>query len=166
MAKIENSALHPETRDMLYIFHSSNLEELSEKLAEVGYLNEALGVRKYITEQHTLDSSLWSIVVHLPRRTEVEYGRLRELVFDVVNIRKAVYWRMEAIEALMPHLLELPREQLYLLWLSIWGSIGDRSRDDLLWIIQDLSPAITALGGEQAVAEVFYAIQDVDRWWP
>ncbi|MDY7075915.1 MAG: hypothetical protein SXV54_03225 [Chloroflexota bacterium] len=163
MAKIEDFALRSRTMNR---FDAANVEELSEKLAEVGHLNEALRVRKYITEQDALDRSLWSIVVHLPRRTEVEYGRLRELVLDVVNISKAAYYRTAAIEALMPHLLELPREQLYPLWPSIWGSISDRSRDDLLRNIHALSPAIAALGGEQAVAEVFYAIQDVSRWWP
>lgn len=165
MAKIKDFALHSETRDIPYMFHSSRLEEWSKKLAEVGYLNEALRVRQYSTERHD-NRFLKNFVVHLSRSTEIEYGHLRELVSDVANIRKAEYYRMEAIEALMPYLLELPREQLYLLWRSIWGSVGEQSRDDLLWIIRDLSPAIAALGGEQAVAEVFYAIQDVGRWWP
>jgi len=36
----------------------------------------------------------------------------------------------------------------------------------LLADLRALVPVILRLGGPQAVAEIFWAIQDVGRWWP
>ena len=37
---------------------------------------------------------------------------------------------------------------------------------DLLMDLSALVPVLAALGGAEAVAETFRAIQDVGRWWP
>ena len=44
--------------------------------------------------------------------------------------------------------------------------LANRSRRDILSDLQVLSPVIADLGGENAVTEIFRAIQDVGRWWP
>ena len=39
-------------------------------------------------------------------------------------------------------------------------------RKELLANLCALAPVIAALGGPEALAETFRAIQDVGRWWP
>jgi len=80
--------------------------------------------------------------------------------------------RAQALSALAPHLAALPRETLAALWLeeregaNLLHALARRARGHLLSDLRALAPVIAALGGEEAVAETFRAIQDVGRWWP
>jgi hypothetical protein len=80
--------------------------------------------------------------------------------------------RARALPALVPRLATLPRPGLSRLWLeqqdgaNLLRFLARCTRADLLADLRALAPVIAALGGEEAVAETFRAIQDVGRWWP
>jgi hypothetical protein len=55
---------------------------------------------------------------------------------------------------------------LYSLWTETLPLLARRTRNDLLADLRALEPVVARLGGPEAVAETFRAIQDVGRWWP
>jgi hypothetical protein len=75
-------------------------------------------------------------------------------------------YRVDALAALAPRLAELERPALYPLWAESLPVLSGRTRQDLLTDLRALAPVIARLGGAEAVAETFRAIQDVGRWWP
>jgi hypothetical protein len=74
--------------------------------------------------------------------------------------------RAEALTKLTPYLAGLPIGTIYALWCETLHHLATRTRRDLLADLRDLAPAITAMGGAEAVREIIRAIQDVGRWWP
>jgi len=70
------------------------------------------------------------------------------------------------LAGLAPRLAALPTVTLYSMWPDTLHVLATRTRQDLLADIHALSPVIARLGGQEAVAETFRAIQDVGRWWP
>jgi len=74
--------------------------------------------------------------------------------------------RARALEALVPFLTQLPRSILYSLWCETLSDLARRARQDILSDLRVLAPLIAALGGQEAVAETFRAIQSTGRWWP
>jgi hypothetical protein len=72
-----------------------------------------------------------------------------------------------ALMLLVPaYFAQLPSATLYPLWRKALPHLAAGTRQDLLANISTSAPVIIALGGPQAVAETFRAIQDVGRWWP
>ena len=61
---------------------------------------------------------------------------------------------------------ELPFTQLEPLWRRSLSILASGTRWDLLSGLCALAPVIASLGGPEAAAETFHAIQDVGRWWP
>jgi NB-ARC domain/APAF-1 helical domain len=55
--------------------------------------------------------------------------------------------------------------QNYTFWVEIIHTLANSDRQDLLRNIPNLKKAIFELGGEEAIVEVFQAIQDISRWW-
>ena len=74
--------------------------------------------------------------------------------------------RARAVAALAPHLVKLSPETLYPPWDATLQLAATRTRKDLLSDLRALVPVLARLGGAEAVAETFRAIQDVGRWWP
>jgi hypothetical protein len=80
--------------------------------------------------------------------------------------------RAKALAGLASYVVTLPRPALARLWaepqdgIPLLRFLARRSRRDLLSDIRALVPVIAVLGGDEAVAETFHAIQDVSRWWP
>ena len=74
--------------------------------------------------------------------------------------------RARALAALAPHLVKLSPGTLYPLWNATLQLAATRTRRDLLSDLRALVPILATLGGAEAVAETFCAIQDVGRWWP
>ncbi|MGC1722190.1 MAG: hypothetical protein WA746_24660, partial [Isosphaeraceae bacterium] len=74
--------------------------------------------------------------------------------------------RSEARAALALRLAELPPATLYPLWSKTIRLSATRTREGLLGDLCTLVPVLAALGGTEATAETFRAIQDVGRWWP
>lgn len=99
----------------------------------------------------------------LPKRWPPEL--LPEALSAAREIRNVGH-RARAFSALAPRLAELPEAQAYPLWAETLPVLAARTRKDLLRDLGALVPLITALGGEQALAETARVIQDVARWWP
>ena len=74
--------------------------------------------------------------------------------------------RSAALAALAPRLAELPSTTLYPLWSETIRLSATRTREGLLGDLCALVPFLAVLGGAEATAETFRAIQDVGRWWP
>jgi len=75
------------------------------------------------------------------------------------------------LKKLARHLIAAPTPTLIRFWTKEYRGIGFLhvlsccSRPYLLSCIGALAPLIAALGGSEAAAEAFQAIQDVKRWW-
>ena len=74
--------------------------------------------------------------------------------------------RMITLAGLAHQLIALQPATLYPLCQEALRTLAMRTRRDFLADIRALAPVIHKLGGEQAIAETFRAIQDVGRWWP
>jgi hypothetical protein len=77
--------------------------------------------------------------------------------------------RAEALAELSPHLVtwaERDYKAAYQAWKKTLSFLTRRTRRALLSDLRALAPVIAKLGGEEAIAETFHAIQDVGRWWP
>jgi hypothetical protein len=98
----------------------------------------------------------------LPHLSESLLGEALEAARDLPQALA----RAEALALLAPRLVTVPLEPLYALWRETLPILARRSRRDLLMDLGALSPIIEALGGHEAAALTFSAIQDVARWWP
>ena len=76
--------------------------------------------------------------------------------------------RSGMLAALAPQLADLTPATLSPLWSRTLRHLATRTRWNLLRDLSALVPLLTAtaLGGAEATAETFRAIQDVGRWWP
>ena len=74
--------------------------------------------------------------------------------------------RSRVLRRLAPRLSALPVPTLDRLWRETLHVLASRTRPDLLADLRTLELVIAALGGSEAAAETFRAIQDVGRWWP
>ncbi|MCP4331651.1 MAG: NACHT domain-containing protein [Gammaproteobacteria bacterium] len=73
--------------------------------------------------------------------------------------------RGEALVALSPWLLALPRGRLHDAWRKILQRGAQRSRSELLKDVAAVVPIAAQLGGEAAVTEIGSAFEDVCRVW-
>ncbi len=67
---------------------------------------------------------------------------------------------------LAQQLIQCSVAELLSLWHDVLERLAQCSRPDLLSDLRTLTPVIAKLGGDEAIVELFYAIQDVGRWWP
>ncbi len=80
--------------------------------------------------------------------------------------------RVEALSVLVSNCLTLPRSDLTELWLnndketSFLQVLARRTRQNFLVDICALTPIIAVLGGEEAIKQIIFAIQDVGQWFP
>jgi predicted MPP superfamily phosphohydrolase len=73
--------------------------------------------------------------------------------------------RSWALSALLPLLLQQPAATLRDLWQNNLHHLATRARPDFLSDLRALCPTLVALGGQEAVAETYAAVEDVGRWW-
>ncbi len=102
---------------------------------------------------------LAALAPHLPEALLLEALAAAQAIEDEGD-------RAKALEALAQRLVERPVEELRSLWPGLLAHLTQRSRKDLLSDLRALTPVITKLGGDEAIDELFHAIQDVGRWWP
>jgi hypothetical protein len=74
--------------------------------------------------------------------------------------------RSEALEALATRLAKLPLGKLHPLWCASLRISATRTRKGLLTDLRALIPAMSTLGGADALIEVSCGIEEVGRWWP
>ena len=95
-------------------------------------------------------------------------GHLREALAAALQIGD-VEKRSRVLQELVPSLVKRLKEHPHAamaLWQDTLHACASRPRKNLLVELQDLSPFVAALGGEDSIAETRRAIQDVGRWWP
>ncbi|QEH37826.1 Regulatory protein AfsR [Aquisphaera giovannonii] len=74
--------------------------------------------------------------------------------------------RSRTLAALEPRLLALPIWDLHPLWNTTLEASSMRTRRDLLGDLSILHAVLAKVGGAEAVAETYWAIRNVGRWWP
>ncbi len=131
--------------------------ELAPHLSQTS-LQEALGTVREIENEYWRGQALGKLVSHLPKPL------FREALAAACEIGRRP--RAEILARLTPRLTKLSPATLYPLWYEALHILARRTREDLLSDLRALSPVIAELGGEEAIAETFHAIQDVGRWWP
>ena len=116
-----------------------------------------------IEDEYSRAQGLAGLAPHLPEPSR------REALRKAVGAAKEIRYmddRARALGALVPCLIQLPRFILYPLWCETLSSLAQRTRQDILCDLQVLAPLIAELGGKEAIAETFRAIQNTGRWWP
>jgi hypothetical protein len=116
------------------------IAELSIKLAEQEYFEESLAVAEMIRNEVSRAEAL----VNLASRFPIPKPLLAKIL--------ATAWETPKSE---PYPAQLPDDEPARL-----------TRADLLDNLCRMAPIIATLGGLEAVAETYRAIQDVGRWWP
>jgi hypothetical protein len=96
---------------------------------------------------------------HLP-------GSWSDHVFESIRAVQDARKRVGLLVELMSKPRVSDSREFYSVWYETLQILAARTRQDLLIDIQALGPVIAKLGGEEAIAETFRAIQDVGRWWP
>jgi hypothetical protein len=170
------------------------LAGLAPRLAELGHLQEALAVARGIgiENERWRAEALARLTPHLPqvlprealaaareiRDTDDQAEALAGLALQLAelgHLQQALtvargigeeWCRPETLADLAPYLAELAPTTLCSLWCETLPVLSTRTRTDLLADLCALAPVVAALGGAQAMAETFRAIQDVGRWWP
>jgi len=141
---------------------SAALAALAPHLTEP-LLRVALEAARAIANQWCRSQALAALVPHLgPTERDRALGEALEAVRAIGNEGD----RPQALAALAPQLAELTPATLSPLWSRTLRLLATHTRRDLLMDLIALVPVLAALGGPEAVAKAFRAIQDVGRWWP
>lgn len=145
--------------------YASAVSKLAPKLAQLGYPHDALAAVRESNWEWTRASAVIELAPYLTQ----------DLLFEALEMAMAIEWsfdREKTLTALAPHLAALPKSTLTRAWSELWNgdifphSLTRNTRKDLLEELFALAPVIYKIGGEEAIAETFRAIQDVGRWWP
>jgi hypothetical protein len=131
---------------------------LSES-TESEVLGEALGEVRGIVQDGWRAEALAGWVPHLP---EARLGEALAMACDIGHDES----RAQVLADLVPRLAALPTSASYPLWCEMLHVLADRPRASLLADLRSLAPLMLSLGGSEAAAGAFQAIQDVGRWWP
>jgi len=127
-------------------------------------LSEALDAARSIGDTTDRFWALKELVPHLPA------GLLSEALDAARSIEGWKWTRSPALEALAPHLANMPLEDLSVTCTRTLHVLADRTRPDLLGDLPSLAPILGVLAQPDAAAELFSevarAISDVARWWP
>ena len=125
-------------------------------------LGEALAATRAIGDEKSRSRALAALAPHLTAPLLGEALAAAETIgeTDYPHLAKS------SLAALALRLAERPSATLYPLWSRTIRLSATRTRAGLLGDLCDLIPVLAALGGAEATAETFRAIQDVGRWWP
>jgi hypothetical protein len=147
-------------------YRSSALTALVPRLPEhkrARVLSEALDAARSIGDEKDRFWALKGLVPHLPA------DLLREALDAARSIEGWKWTRSPALEALAPHLANMPLADLSATCTRTLHVLADRTRPDLLGDLPSLAPILAVLAQPDAAAvfsEVARAISDVARWWP
>jgi hypothetical protein len=139
------------------------LAELCPRLAEFGEVEKAVEQARRLRWPNTRASALLAVAPHL---SEEERDRtLKDAMADTLQIEHTDT-RRELLERLAPLLAQCSPATLSALWREAISSLAKRGREQSVHDLYLLTPAITALAGQEGAAEVLRAIRDAARWWP
>ncbi|MEA5595658.1 hypothetical protein VB797_15025, partial [Rivularia sp. UHCC 0363] len=120
-------------------------------------LPEALAAAREIQDESYRAYVLSILALQLPELLPEALAAAREI--------QAESYRDDALSRLADKLSQIQKNQLFSYWKDTLHILSVNTRRNLLDDINALTPVISALGGEQAVKDIAYAIQDVSRWW-
>jgi hypothetical protein len=132
------------------------LSNLADELPEL--LPEALAAARKIQHESTCAYALSSLAPVLPPEL------LPEALAAARQIQSAKC-RAEVLISLAEKLSQIQKTTLFSHWQDTLHILSVHTRPNLLSDIEALTPVIFSLGGQQAVKDTAYAIQDVSRWW-
>lgn len=142
---------------------SRAISALSFRLAELGYVQEALKIL-----QEAIAGNMW-YALGLIAFTDLLPERERtELIIQSLSVTRSLTdsrARAKCLDATRSQWLSLPADVGYLLWKEWWRDSGTRTRADLLTDISSLVPIIAVYGLGSALYETAKAVLDVSRWW-
>jgi hypothetical protein len=139
------------------------LAELCPRLAEFGEVEKAVEQARRLRWPNTRASALLAVAPYL---SEEERDRtLKDAMADTLQIEHTDT-RRELLERLAPLLAQCSPATLSALWREAISSLAKRGREQSVHDLYLMTPAITALAGQEGAAEVFRAIRDAARWWP
>nr|WP_277883410.1 NB-ARC domain-containing protein [Nostoc flagelliforme] len=137
-------------------YRAKALSSLADKLPEL--LPEALAAAREIQDERYRAEALSSLADKLPPELLPEaLAAAREIQSEST--------RAEALSSLADKLSQIQKTSLFNHWRDTLHILFVHTRPNLLSDINALTPAIPALGGQQAVKDTADAIQDVSRWW-
>src|SRR5262249_42620928 len=141
---------------------SEGLAALAPHLPE-SLLTQALETARAMEYESSRSVALAVLAPHLQ---ESLWSEVLVQTLEAATAIQDEYSRSLALAALAPRLGTSEVSCLLPLWEQTLPILASRTRKDLLADLCSLLPIIVRLGGAQAVAETFRAIQDVGRWWP
>ncbi|MBN2548831.1 MAG: hypothetical protein JXB15_06725 [Anaerolineales bacterium] len=134
------------------------LVELTKHLPEDSFMQTLQAIGNIVKLDFWI-RFLSRLASRLPENKLVEVFQADQKINDIET-------RTEAFIRLAPYLAVFSFDSLESLWQETLPILASRTRRDLLSDLAALEPMIFALGGQEAIVEVFHAIQDVGRWWP
>ena len=169
VAELVRSGIWQPRQALTYVRQMPDASARAEALAALAphlereALGEALAAARGIGDEDARAEALAALAPYL------EPEQRAQALGEALAAARGIGWehaRARALAALAPHLAALPRAHLYPLWAETLPILARRKRQNLLADLRALVPVLLALGGAEAVAETFRAIQDVGRWWP
>ncbi|WP_410509646.1 NB-ARC domain-containing protein [Methanosarcina hadiensis] len=127
------------------------------------FIEKILNVASKIKSGIGISKILLSIDPKLDGQKKEE---LIEKAFDVILKIENDNKRADAFNIMLPHLRNLPMDNLYFWWRKAIQILRERTRSNLLLDIIVLIPVISELGEDDILFEISQAILDVSRWWP
>lgn len=142
--------------------------DLVEHLAKAGRIADALVIMARIPSSY--DNVVLKGKVALATYAEAP-AALAYLDEAWGMIFRDEYWSRkgndsEHIRILMPCVLEQPQNAMETLLHRALPVLSRQKRSDMFDYLAALAPLIHALGGREAIVEVWRAAEDVARWWP
>jgi hypothetical protein len=143
------------------------LSALASRLAQLGFAEEALTIVEEIRYGKLRGEAIALVLPHLPE------GLPEPLLSSVLAIMRKLpkpkesFWNgwTDAWAGMVSIMETLALEALYPVWNETLHALAERPRPDMLTDLATLSPALIALGGGVAAAEVAHALLDVVQTW-
>jgi hypothetical protein len=126
-------------------------------------LEEAVSAAKQLDQEVLIAESLTRLMSHVNGPTK---DTILHTALIAARSTRPDNARADALRALVPELLRLPRDQLLSLWHETLPELAGRSRPGLLEDLGVLAPLTAALGGSLAMNESVQAVLEIERWWP
>ena len=139
--------------------YSHALTELARGFAQAEYVPEAQTIAEKLSQGEERDNAYQLIASQLAKQNRFSDALL------VVQKMQSKERRSQVLANIVPSGLNLPESSLSQSFEEFLRTSSTRTREEMLSDLQSLFPIIHALGGNDAMVEVFHAIQDVGSWW-
>jgi hypothetical protein len=135
------------------------LASLAGFLATAGLARDSLAQTDVIADHYWKADALVRIAPALPP----------ELLGDALDRAAGIAHQRERARvfgALLPRFGDFPPVELHAVWRDTLHLLGTGTRQELLLALPGLLPALSRLGGPDAMVECAQIVESVRRWWP